>query len=154
MERNTKNDKNKMEIKSVEIRFSTRTINCFPDRNDRFVIGIRGFKDEWIDKVLCLIIHESFHINTECLDASLKGTNYRFDSIEIATCVLTNILIGRLNRRFHTNYLNIRFERRYREYEKYELQLRKLFFKKNNYEDFRNAIKQQYLYKRQNSCLA
>ena len=133
-------------IKSIELRFSSRTQNCFPESN-RFVIGIRGFKKEWKRKVLCLIIHESIHLNTAPINCNLKGIKNRFNIVEIATCVLTNIMISKVNKKFHVKYPVIHFEEPYKKYEKFEPKLRKLFYQSKDYKDFLDKIKEQYFEK-------
>lgn len=92
-------------------------------------------------KVLGLTIHELIHFNTFKNIPKAKDTDKMVD--EIATCVLTNILLDEINRKFNTEFCYIRFDKDYKKYQKYENEFKLILHRSENFEDFKSKIKKK-----------
>ena len=95
-------------------------------------------------KILTSIIHEAIHLNTinEKTAKVLSGSKERAQAREIATCILTNMIIMRLNKKFNRKFRKNRFDRWYKEYE----HLEKKFYsekKAKNFYDFCELVKER-----------
>ncbi|MFB6075930.1 MAG: hypothetical protein ABEK17_02195 [Candidatus Aenigmatarchaeota archaeon] len=103
------------------------------------LIGKGSEKEE--EKVFSSVVHEMIHINTiphlrdfdEMNSNDLKAT-------EIATCILTNLVVVKFNDTFNSSYKLQGFDVDYREFQDGEDELLKLYSESKNFKDFKDGI--------------
>ncbi len=102
----------KINWKIKEIKFKEDNKEYWSAFKDTIFIG-NYYKSQ--SKIIASIIHESIHLNT--LNKQIIGSKENFFAREIATCILTNLIVRKLNKRFNKRFKKNRFDEDYKKYE-------------------------------------
>ncbi len=129
----------KIKWKIKEIKFLEHDENSWcAARGDTIYIG-QYYKPK--SKILTSIIHEAIHLNTfnkkfnkKIFNKTIIWSENMHLSSEIATCILTNILIKKINHIFHKRFKRNRFDEDYKKYENKSKEFERKRDKKDFYE--------------------
>jgi len=123
----------KINWKIKELKFGVWEKDYWAAKNNKIFVG-NYYKSP--SKILTSIIHEAIHLNTinKKTILMLSGSKEKAQAREIATCILTNIIIRNLNKRLNKRHKENRFDDWYKKYEKISKELETKRGNKNFYE--------------------